>query len=363
MYKMVNKLKSIFSNAPLESEQKIEFQDRLSYENFEQALQKASASGEWEEAEGNIKGQSFTKIGEHFYPVSKENNFNKIKIRLASLQLPIPTEKHDEEIYANFYREKDRIVIENIGELVKLKIILLPNDEAKVTFSCDLEKAKCIEDIVKEFENVVALLDYVFRGADDSYGSDENREKMTVRDFKIRFHNACVFWKKIDALEQKLGKKFDLSQIEISNDTINLVEELYYLLIENKIIRLDAQLSDGKIEGKKKKQDDFLKEGVPFSVTFLNSYEYNLGGNNIKVYAVNYLLDAVIKEIHQVDGEIFEVIYGDSDTSPMYIAFTGFLNEDEAQKEHKFLDSSDERKQEYRAAKILNEYIINDFAG
>ena len=360
---MVNRLKSIFSNTPLEVEQKIEFQDRESYEKFMQALRNASESGEWEEVTGNIEGQIFAKIGEYFYPISKESTFNKLKIRLTSLQLPISTEKQNEKIYANFHKEKDLIVIESIEDLVKLRITLFPNDEAKITYSFNLEEAKCIEDIVKNFKNAITLLDYVFKEADDLYGSDEATEEvLTLKDFKIRFHNACVFWEKVGALEQKTKKKFDLSQIEISNDIIKLVEELYYLLVENKIIRLDAKLSDGKIEGKKKKNDDdFLKEGVPFSITFLNTYTYFLAGNEIKVYAVNYLLDAVIKEIHQADGEIFEVIYGDSETSPMYISFTGFLEENEAKREHEFLDSSDTRKQEYKMAMFLNDYMMNDF--
>ena len=360
---MVNKLKSIFSNTPLETEQKIELRDQESYENFMQAIRNATISGEWEDVVGNITGQIFLKIGECAYPISEENAFEKLRIRFRSLQLPIPTEEQNEKIYATFYKDKDKIVIESIGELVKLKITLLQNDEAKIAFSCDLEKAKCIEDIVKNFKNAITLLDYVFKGADDSCGSDEYTEEvLTLKDFKIRFHNACVFWEKVGALEQKTKKKFDLSQIEISNDIIKLVEELYYLLVENKIIRLDAKLSDGKIEGKKKKNDDdFLKEGVPFSITFLNTYTYFFAGNEIKVYAVNYLLDAVIKEIHQADGEIFEVIYGDSETSPMYISFTGFLEENEAKREHEFLDSSDTRKQEYKMAMFLNDYMMNDF--
>ena len=96
-------------------------------------------------------------------------------------------------------------------------------------------------------------------------------------------------------------------------------------------------------------------------MTFFNSSEYTLAGKKIKVYTVNYLSDAIIKEIHKDGEEIVEVIYGDLDVSPMYISFTGFLEDADAKKEYNRINGSDERRKEYQNALPLSEYMKMDF--
>lgn len=358
---MANKMKSIFSHDAIEKRQNIEWKNNEVYKCFSQAVQEAYKSGEWETVEGEVIGQIVAKIGNSFYPISEKKELTELKIRLTPQVVPIPLKAQNEEIYADFYYAKDKIIIESANKVIELKITLFQDDTVNVEYKCFFNKVKETNDIVKSFDSTIAILNYIFK-EDDVSNVEKNDDLMKVKDLINQFQNSQVFWERMDELEKFLGQKFDLSQIEISDDTLNLVEQLYYLLVKKKIIRLAAKLSNGKLEGiKTKGTNDSFKEGDSFSMTFFNSSEYTLAGKKIKVYTVNYLSDAIIKEIHKDGEEIVEVIYGDLDVSPMYISFTGFLEDADAKKEYNRINGSDERRKEYQNALPLSEYMKMDF--
>ena len=57
------------------------------------------------------------------------------------------------------------------------------------------------------------------------------------------------------------------------------------------------------------------------------------------------------------DGEI-RIIYGEKESSPMYITYRGFISENEAKQE---LDRILENKNEYISAKTVEDYIAEGY--
>lgn len=229
--------------------------------------------------------------------------------------------------------------------------IVFTKNTSNITFTYRKQPhlAKTINDIVENYNIAIALLDTLFIYKDSQYLSDEYALIYNTRE---SFLGSESFFKRLHLVEQELGVSFQPMQInDIENDERDL-EELYLLLVEKKIIRLNAKLNATESTGMTMKSGAHkLELGSEIDITFLQESEYTIYGQKISVHTANLLSNAIIKEIKEGEDGAIKVLYGDTDNRPMYISYTGFKSIDEAKQEMKTIM---EHKEKYIEAMTLN---------
>ena len=86
------------------------------------------------------------------------------------------------------------------------------------------------------------------------------------------------------------------------------IDELYLLLCEKKVVRLNAKLTS----------------------TNLTSVAMNHTDTPL---TANLLVNALVKDIQECDDGTVKILYGDTDSKPMYISFSAFKTKEEAEQE------------------------------
>ena len=142
------------------------------------------------------------------------------------------------------------------------------------------------------------------------------------------------FISRLDAVESKLGVKFDPKKLHsLSGEDQQDVEEIYLLLCRELPLRLNAKINS--TDASTIEVSDVQKEltvGSRIALVFVSKDEYELLGQHFTLYTANALINAVIKDF-QNDGEKTTVYYGDTDSQPMYMSYTAYLDEGQAKKE------------------------------
>jgi hypothetical protein len=163
------------------------------------------------------------------------------------------------------------------------------------------------------------------------------------------------FFKRLYLVEQELELSFQPMQIKDTEIVEGELEELYLLLIEKKVIRLNAKLNATESTGITMESGAHkLEVGSKIDLTFLGESEYTIYGQKISVHTANLLSNAIIKEVKQGEEGTIKVLYGDTDNRPMYISYTGFKTIDEAKQEMKTIM---EHKEKYIEALTINEHM------
>lgn len=137
----------------------------------------------------------------------------------------------------------------------------------------------------------------------------------------------------------------------------NYVEELYLLLIEKKIVRMDAKLTSTDSTGiTLASKERALEIGQAIDLTFTGDITYSIYEQNITIYTANLLSNAKIKEISETENGEVRILYDDTDSMPMYISCTGHKTSNEAKEESSLIMRDKERTQKYREALTVSEY-------
>ena len=96
--------------------------------------------------------------------------------------------------------------------------------------------------------------------------------------------------------------------------------------------------------------------GETINITFTSKVTYSICGQNIVIFTVNLLTNAIIKEIIKDENGVTKILYSDTDSMPMYISCTGFITSEEAETEHKNITRS-KGQEKYIGALTTNEYL------
>lgn len=162
------------------------------------------------------------------------------------------------------------------------------------------------------------------------------------------------------AIEQELQLSFDPAQIDSIDNHVTEVEELYLLLVRKIPIRLNAKLTSIESTGITLEQPlQDLKIGAQIAINYSDKSVYSLFGQSISVYTANFLFNAVVQEILTENNDATKILYGDVDSRPMYISYTGFKTEKEAEIERQAIL---EKSEIYKNAITVSEHLKDDFS-
>lgn len=352
---MSNKLKDIFSNKRIEFKGTIGFKDNESYKKFFEALEIVQNEGHAVKVDGIFSFASEVINGEIEYPFIGESELSEtiIEPTINNIKITLDTEYGKKTVLFKYYSTIKEIIFETSDkEIIYFKIIFIKNT-SNLTFTYKLQHkfAKTIKDISESYNTAIKLLEKIF---DIEKIESSSTNIMSIYEMKNSFLVSEEFFKKLYLVEQELQIFFDPSQIDKTENAERELDELYLLIVEKKVIRINAKLNNPEsiltpIESKASK----LEIGTKLYMTFLGDLKYIICGQKILIYTANLISNAIIKEIKE-ENDTIKVLYDDTDSQPMYISYTGFKTNDEAKQER---DNIITHKEKYENALTINEYL------
>lgn len=353
---MANKLKDIFSDETIDLGCNVHFRDNESYNSFLEALQIVQNEGRSVEVEGISSLDTKVRDGEYEYPFSEEKILTHVIVAPSTEDVPMVfnTEIGEKTILFKRYHTTNEIILEtDKNDVIYFKIVFIKNSSnIKFTYKAQHCLAKTIKDIVHTYITALALVNKVFRYDNTQDLSDNDAMIFRMRETLIEFES---LFRRLYLIEQELGLSFNPTKINDKENYEEQINELYLLLIEKKVIRLNAKLNATETTGMVlESETDELEVGNKLDITFQRELEYTILEQKISMYSANLLSNAIIKEIKKDENGIAKVLYGDTDIQPMYISFTGFKNLDEAKQE---MNAIMEHKNEYVHALTFSEHM------
>lgn len=354
---MPNKIKDIFSDDMFNINGTLRFSDDEAYKNFLSAMEIAYAEGRVVPVEGvtsvaTTVGHQGTK-----FPLEEHTNITHFFVGPAVEPVPITLDVSGEEKTITLLRSrtKDKIIFRSEPEsIVTFNFtFLLGENRYTVNYKVQFEKAKSIKEVADSFSLAAALLAHLYRREDNTPAEDG---KVSLSDVKEYFRCYESFFKRLSAIESKLALSISPSLLnDLPREEQQDVDELYLLLCEKKVVRLNAKLtSTNSTSVTMNRTDTPLSIGGKIALTFLSTIEFHFLKQLVTLHTANLLVNALVKDIQECDDGTVKILYGDTDSKPMYIAFSAFETKEEAERE---ADSILQHDEIYINALTGNAYI------
>lgn len=209
---------------------------------------------------------------------------------------------------------------------------LLGENKHTLNFKVQFEKAKSIREVADSFSIAAALLAHLYNREDNIPSEDGN---ISLSDIKEYFRRYKSFFNRLSAIESKLAISISPGLLNaLSLEEQQDIDELYLLLCEKKVVRLSAKLtSTSSTAVTMNNAEASLSIGDKIALTFIGSIEFSFLKQSVTLHTANLLINALVKDIQKCDDGTVRVLYGDTDSKPMYISFSAFQTSEEAKQE------------------------------
>lgn len=341
---MSNKIKDIFSDDMFNINGNLHFRDEEAYKNFLAALEIVQAEGRVVPIDGVTS--ITTEVG-HLgakFPLAEHTNISHLVVGPAIEPVRIPLRIGTDEKIVTLLRSqaKNKVVLRSeSNSIVSFTFtFLIIERKHTLNYKVQFDKAKSIKDVVDSFNIAAALLSYMYKN--DEHQS-EREDKVSISDIKNYFRFYSAFFGRLLEIEGTLGLSILPSLLNsLSQNEQRDIDELYLLLIQRRVVRLNSKLSFSEpasiIESKKAPSS---LVGSSIVLTFPGTIDFSFLQHTVRLYTANLIANAIVKEMQEEDG-VTKIFYGDTDSKPMYISFSAFRTEEEAQAEcAKIVDHKD----------------------
>lgn len=330
---MGNKLKSIFSNEEISFGGKINFKDQESYEQFLVALKTVQEEGKAVQVKGINSVETLIRNGKSEYPIEENDNICDFVVTPSTdeVSFELDTDYGEKKFVLKRYQINKGIVLETSeNAIVFLKLFFEKGTmKSKICYHVQLENAKNVKELIESYSVVLSFFNKLFK--EDIKKSEGG---VTINTMKQYFEKSIEGYKKLEFVEKEFGVTFAPKVLSQNEETWVDLEEVYLMLKEKEVIRLNAKVNDTETTGMKvSQQAENIKVGDALDITFVTNVEYSLWNIKITLFAANLLSNAIVKEIKEAtDGEL-KILYGSEDSRPMFISYKGFKTEGEAKEE------------------------------
>ena len=319
---MSNKLKDIFSNDPPGFNSKLRFKDSEAYQHFCSAVSTVHQDGCCVDIEGVDSISTYMQLQGIQIPIEQDTNITKFMIGPSKEKVSFTVVWDNKEKIYNFYRY-----------FINDGVILETEDSKKVTikYQMQFQYAKTTEEIVFETNACIAFLTKL---CDPSKQIGTSEDISTTKDFIENLKRTAMFFSHLSDLQKALNLTFAIKEVvSMSTDDQQDIEELYLLLCKKVPLRLNKKINS--TESLDINAPDIQAEpiiGTKLFLVFSKESDYELLGQSFSIFTANAVINAIVKDVKK-DGKTTTIYYGDTDSQPMYIAFSAFLTEDETKEE------------------------------
>ena len=333
---MPNKLKEIFSDDMFNMSGTLHFRNGEAYKNFLSALEIVYAEGRVVPVEG-VTSVSTTvgHLGTKF-PLEEQTNITQFLVGPAVEPVPITLDVDGKEKTITLLRSrtKDKVSLRSEPDsIVAFNItFLLGENKHTLNYKTQFEKAKSIGEVADSFGIAAALLAHFYNREETTSSESAN---ISISDIKEYFRRYTSFFKRLSAIESKLAISISPDLLKaLSLEEQQDIDELYLLLCEKKVVRLSAKLTSiSSTAVTMNNAEASLSIGDKIALTFVGSIEFNFLNQSVTLHTANLLINALVKDIQECDDGTVKVLYGDTDSKPMYISFSAFQTSEEAKRE------------------------------
>ena len=354
---MPNKLKEIFSDDMFNMSGTLHFRDGEAYKNFLSALEIVYAEGRVVPVEG-VTSVSTTvgHLGTKF-PLEEQTNITQFLVGPAIKPVPITLDVDGKEKTITLLRSrtKDKVSLRSEPDsIVAFNItFLLGENKHTLNYKTQFEKAKSIGEVADSFGIAAALLAHFYNREETTSSESAN---ISISDIKEYFRRYTSFFRHLSAIESKLAISISPDLLKaLSLEEQQDIDELYLLLCEKKVVRLSAKLTSiSSTTVSMNNAEASLSIGDKIALTFVGSIEFNFLNQSVTLHTANLLINALVKDIQECDDGTVKIMYGDTDSKPMYISFSAFETSEEAKQES---DTILQHEEIYVNALTSNAYI------
>ena len=356
---MPNLLKSIFSNDDIKYEGTLVFKDHDSQKRFYEALETAYKEGRAVNVDGIESISTNVNSNDSSYPIEAHDQICKFMVFPSFDYLPFEVTVDGEKKSITLIRKdlRDRIVLETVpNSVVTLSLSFLKENihKAHISFTKHYENAKTVKDVSEGLIIAVSVLSFFFGKGNTS---STEKESITLPDVIDHFQLSSVLFERLSAIEEELEIAIPPAALNsITNENIADINELFVLICQKKAMRTSFKLTSMDAANLLKNEESKKPLlGSELFLTFMGKLDYELFGKTISLHTVCAAINAVVKEIIYGEGTV-KIIYGDTDTKPMYVSIKAFKTEDEAT-----IEAADamSHKEDYITAKTCREYLNN----
>lgn len=326
---MANKLKDIFSDDLPKYESTLKFQDNEAYRKFQAALEAVQNDGSAVPVDGVESISLYIQDHGIRFPLDQHTDITYFVIAPATESAPYSVTWPGGEKTYNFkrYRINEGIVLEtDKNAVIYLKLVASQEaQKVRITYQIQYQYAKSIGEIEAE---LLACIYFILQFTRSTTRKEQSEEAGRIREIIRYLRYTKGFITRLSAVEQKLSVKFDPQKLNsLSREDQQEIEDLYVLLCRELPLRLNAKLNSADISGIEcSENEDVLTVGKTIALCFDKDVTYDLLGQQFTIYTANVLLNAIIKDFCR-DGDKITVYYGDTDSQPIYISYSAYLEE------------------------------------
>lgn len=354
---MSNKLREVFSNQEHGYGCTLTFQDDESNNKFISALKTVFDEGKTVTVDGLAIMSTNIRDGDMAYPFITEMPISQIVVGPAIEPFSIVVDTKHGKMTAHlkkYQTSKEAVIETESNEVVFLRFAhIIGSKNINFTYRLQVKYAKSIKEIFESLQIATGVINHFFNPFDDK-NIAAGAEALTG--MRKSFEKTSSFFDRLTVIEDEFQLSFVPETIENIEDSVRDVNELFFLMVEKRAVRMSEKLKATEATGVTFEPGTHIPEiGANIEITFRGECTYSIYGQEIHIYTANLLSNAVIKEIITDEEGFKRVLYGDVDSNPMYISCTGFKTEEEAKAEQERIMSD---KEKYTTALTVEEYMI-----
>lgn len=333
---MPNKIKDIFSDDMFNLNGNLHFRDDEAYKNFLAALEIVHAEGRVVPIDGVTSITTEVRHQGTKFPLEEHTNISGVVVGPAVEPVPIQlvVDTDEKTITLLRSRTKDKVILRSEPDSVVSFhfTFLLGENRHTINYKVQFEKAKNIKEVADSFSLAAALLEKFYKHEDEEH---LEKDKVSLSDVKEYFRCYEAFFKRLHTIENELGLSISPSLLnELPQEEQQDIDELYLLLCKKQVVRLNAKLtSTDSTSIAMNHSNNSLNIGNKIALTFLSTIEFSFLKQTVLLHTANLLVNALVKDIQECSDGTVKILYGDTDSKPMYIAFSAFKTEEEAKQE------------------------------
>ena len=262
--------------------------------------------------------------GDYEYPVDSVRNIVKMMIypERDIVTIPIRIDGIENDVYS-FARVRTHNIVHLTSmnsEIVEVKMDFLTNEnEVNFTYSSHPDKAKTMQDLIREYKKILALLEIFFP-------YDNSCEK--IEDIKKYFYQSVKTDGRAKELSDVLGIDLTPGKVIEEDNEAYFIEKFYLLLVKRSILRQDDKLNHIEIA-----EVESMNIGQKLFAAYCQPAELGIFGEKKEIFIVNCFFGAEICRIEKKQDGNNTVYFKDSETYPMYRSYSAFLCKEDAEKE------------------------------
>jgi len=344
---MGNPLHDIFTNDEPKYRGTVSFDDLESLKKCIQEIK--NIKDEEIEIKGikNIDLYVETKSGK--YLLDSSGSLIKLLISLPHEKAPLDIKTDYGDYRFNLIRilTKNEIIIKTEPDpdsIIRIKIVSEKGKKTfQLTFNIESTKANNIEEMIKSCNALQYLIHYLFKF------ENEKKDALDI------LRRSEAYWTRAKKIEETINKTFNPAITNNPDEEGSILDRIYLLLVRKVPIReelrnaLTITLKYNKLFEKEK-----LKIGLKMSYSHPEKETYQLYGEEINIYRVDTIFNAVIDSIEDnIEKQECVIKCSGTDIRPMYRVYQGFKSEEELVKMPEF----NKRYEEISSAKPFEELL------